>query len=414
MHSTVEAFMNPAGIYYDSHELLSDSGGDGLLNPGESATLDVTLVNHGPAALNSISATLSSTSPFVDITVADSSFPPLDQEAVGTSLTPFAINLDAAAPAAMDLELQINITADGNTVSFPFSLSVGSRTEYLNDSCEVEGEWTHAPSTGWADFWHLSSEDSQSGSHAWKAGSTSTGTYANHADSRLVTPPVELADWSRLSFVHRMDAETSSAFPDSAYDGGIVEISTNGVDWTQLAPLSGGYNAWFRAQSGGGAPASHNFQGGTPCFSGLFGWQPCEIDLSDWNGQTVQFGFRFGSDKGGAREVLYIDDLVLPGVIEETGIQIPPARPVAMELSAAPNPFNPGTRIHFRLSESARTRLSVYNLSGRLVERLLNDQPLAAGEHDLEWNAGALATGVYLLRLETPQGALTSKLFLLK
>jgi hypothetical protein len=414
MHTTIDAHLNPAGIYYNQHALLSDSGGDGLLNPGESASLSVTLQNQGPADLAGISAVLESLSEHATVTQATSAWPDLVQNATGEGLTPFELVLSQDAPAAMDLPLRIVITADGNTIAFPFSVSVGARAPYWTWDCETEGDWTHEPAATWVDPWHLSTEAFQSGSHAWKAGSNTTGNYANHADGRLVSPPITLEPWSRLSFMHRMNGEVSATFPDSAYDGGIVELSLNGVDWAQLTPCSGGYNAWFRAQSGGGSPASHNFPGGTPCFSGAFDWQESVFDLGDYNGATVQFRFRFGSDNGGGAEGWYIDDLVLAGVTESVAVEPAPARPASLALSAAPNPFNPGTRITFSMGEAGPVELAVYNLNGQLVDRLLAGQHLPAGEHELAWTAANRATGVYLLRLRTVEGERTQKLFLLK
>jgi hypothetical protein len=111
-----------------------------------------------------------------------------------------------------------------------------------------------------------------------------------------------------------MEGEVSGAYPDSAYDGGIIEISTDGDNWTQLVPEQGGYNSYFRTESGSGNPATHPFIGTTPCWAGSFEWTDCLIDLDAYADETVQFRFRFGSDQGGGNEGWYIDDLELVGV----------------------------------------------------------------------------------------------------
>ena len=64
-----------------------------------------------------------------------------------------------------------------------------------------------------------------------------------------------------------------------------------------------------------------------------------------------------------------------------------------------PNPFNPTTRIPYSLSHSARVLLTVYDISGREVSRLV-DGAQEAGEHVAVFDAGYLASGVYLVRLE--------------
>jgi hypothetical protein len=83
-----------------------------------------------------------------------------------------------------------------------------------------------------------------------------------------------------------------------------------------------------------------------------------------------------------------------------------------------PNPFNPSTTIRYDLSAEGRVRLGVYDLIGQRIRQLLDDhQP--AGRHQLEWNGadqtgGIVASGVYLLRLETDRGILVRKMSMIK
>ena len=83
-----------------------------------------------------------------------------------------------------------------------------------------------------------------------------------------------------------------------------------------------------------------------------------------------------------------------------------------------PNPFNPSTIITFNLPKSERIRLTVYNLAGVLVRRLVDSQ-LTAGQHDYSWNGyneyGQLVSaGAYIYRLESESAAITKKMILLK
>jgi hypothetical protein len=68
-----------------------------------------------------------------------------------------------------------------------------------------------------------------------------------------------------------------------------------------------------------------------------------------------------------------------------------------------PNPFNPTTTLVVALPAASPARLSVHNLTGALVA-VLHDGPLSAGEHRLVWDAGTLASGLYIAVLETPEG----------
>ncbi len=78
-----------------------------------------------------------------------------------------------------------------------------------------------------------------------------------------------------------------------------------------------------------------------------------------------------------------------------------------------PNPFNPATTIEFSIPKPAHVELSVYNVSGQLVAVLV-DRELPAGAQSLDWNASALASGVYVYRLTTRDYSATRKMILLK
>lgn len=78
-----------------------------------------------------------------------------------------------------------------------------------------------------------------------------------------------------------------------------------------------------------------------------------------------------------------------------------------------PNPFNPLTTIRFGLPESADVRLAVYDVLGREVA-LLHAGTLSAGWHAMSFDASRMPSGTYLYRLETPQGAQTGRMLLLK
>jgi hypothetical protein len=83
-----------------------------------------------------------------------------------------------------------------------------------------------------------------------------------------------------------------------------------------------------------------------------------------------------------------------------------------------PNPFNPRTTLAFLLPAQTPVRLAVHDVQGRLV-RVLVDQVLPAGQHAVEWDGRdgqgqALATGIYLSRLEAGGEVRSGKLALVK
>jgi len=81
---------------------------------------------------------------------------------------------------------------------------------------------------------------------------------------------------------------------------------------------------------------------------------------------------------------------------------------------AYPNPFNPTTTIRFKLVKSQQNAsLRIYDISGRLVETLLNEK-LIAGEHEIKWNGGNNPSGVYFISFETGEFFSNQKIILMK
>ena len=78
-----------------------------------------------------------------------------------------------------------------------------------------------------------------------------------------------------------------------------------------------------------------------------------------------------------------------------------------------PNPFNPSTTIKFELPGASPVRLSVFDMLGREVSILVNEQR-GAGVHEVTFDAGRLASGVYLYRLQAGNYIQTHKMVLLK
>ena len=65
-----------------------------------------------------------------------------------------------------------------------------------------------------------------------------------------------------------------------------------------------------------------------------------------------------------------------------------------------PNPFNPVTQIRYEIAEQVDVTLKVYDITGRLVQTLVNNVTQSPGLHTVNFDAGSLASGVYLYRLQ--------------
>jgi hypothetical protein len=82
-------------------------------------------------------------------------------------------------------------------------------------------------------------------------------------------------------------------------------------------------------------------------------------------------------------------------------------------LSSYPNPFNSTTTIEYGLPEAGHVRIEIYDLLGRKVETLV-DQELEAGHHRVIWDAGEHTSGVYFYRVVAGDLSETKRMVLLK
>ncbi|MBU1936994.1 immune inhibitor A, partial [bacterium] len=163
------------------------------------------------------------------------------------------------------------------------------------------------------------------GTYSYKCGDTGTGVYDDELDARLVSPVIsDLPDDALLTFWMQIQGELSGTYPDSAYDGGIIEISADGGAFTQVTP-DDGYPKTFRYTSGGGIPATGPMLG-MPCWAQDLTWVEKTVELNAYAGQSIQLRYRFGSDIGGGYEGWYVDDIQIVAlgepVVDVTGLTI--------------------------------------------------------------------------------------------
>ena len=94
-----------------------------------------------------------------------------------------------------------------------------------------------------------------------------------------------------------------------------------------------------------------------------------------------------------------IEDIVLP---DKCALQ-----------PAYPNPFNPRTTLSYQLSADSHVELNIYNVQGKLVDRLIQGY-VKVGKYELIWDASHMPSGVYIVRIEAGEFAATQKLVLMK
>ena len=148
---------------------------------------------------------------------------------------------------------------------------------------------------------------------------------------------------------------------------------------------------------------------------GLFDWEWVhDVDASS-KGYGVSLdasGFLYSAGEGegpGSDQ-----DFIAVGFNQVLSIGEGEGSPTTFELSQNyPNPFNPKTEIGYRIPETGKVILTVYDLLGHQVATLVNGIQ-DAGKHEVVWNATGVASGVYFYRMASNGLVQTRKLVLLR
>lgn len=78
-----------------------------------------------------------------------------------------------------------------------------------------------------------------------------------------------------------------------------------------------------------------------------------------------------------------------------------------------PNPFNPATTISFSIPKSGQVRVSVYNVLGREVSILVNEN-MNAGVYNVKFDASKLSSGIYFYKIDAEDFSSIKRMTLLK
>jgi predicted GH43/DUF377 family glycosyl hydrolase len=100
----------------------------------------------------------------------------------------------------------------------------------------------------------------------------------------------------------------------------------------------------------------------------------------------------------------------VPVGIAERGVEVPHDFTLTQNY---PNPFNPSTTIRYSLPSSANVKLAVYDLLGREIATLVNEEQ-SAGWKEVEWNAGGVSSGIYFYKLQAGNFVETKKMLIVK
>ncbi len=190
------------------------------------------------------------------------------------------------------------------TQAAPGDCSPGSTPRILYQT-DFEGTVTGWTSSGTGNTWALGTNNPHSPTHNYHANDVSTVS-----DQRLVSPAVALPtgqDPLTLKFWNAQDLESSSG---GCYDGGIIEISTNGGStWTQIPdsamPPTNQYSGVVSSSFSNSLAGLEAWCGDPAPYANYI------VDVSAYAGQNAQFRWRLGTDSSVSQPGWDLDDVMV-------------------------------------------------------------------------------------------------------
>ncbi|MCX8174298.1 MAG: S8 family serine peptidase [Thermoplasmata archaeon] len=192
----------------------------------------------------------------------------------------------------------------------------GTETVVFEDDFETDKGWTHQNTGGNAvDQWARGTPSGSgaptphSGSNVWAT--NLAGNYANTYSAALISPALDLSgyDYATMKYWQWVDMEIGSTV---VYDGGLIEITTDGSTWTQIDQPTVNPQPYYNGTISSGYS---NPLAGKKAYSGnVKTWVEVTVNLTNWVGNSnVKVRFNFGSDSMIAYLGWYIDDVQVIG-----------------------------------------------------------------------------------------------------
>jgi hypothetical protein len=242
-----------------------------------------------------------------------------------------------------------------------------------------------------------------SGSNAWMTNLTTN--YNDRDSAGLFTPVFSIEDTKcyRLSFSHIFDTEKH-------FDGGTIEYSIDNANTWQQLGWSSASPDWFNTPfiTGlGGIPGTGGWSGLQPTWENVFQ----DVNFLNSGATTVIFRFRFQSDPSGSNfEGWAIDDFCFEEVTQPCLVSVEEPNTSALVLGQnIPNPFESITNIKFTIPENGTVRLFITDMLGREIAVPVEEYR-AAGSHNVDFDSGSIAPGMYYYTLDFNGERVTRKM----
>ncbi len=374
-----------AGMFPVLHHIeILDQNNDGILMPGETFSLLGYVRNKGSEDAYNLSVKVSGDTSVFQWTTDSSGVEYLPISSMESAVISGTMKSSLAGGVPTFLIFTISDTG-GYIRKDTVSLIPGNSTVLLSEDGTSMNNWT-------ANGWGIANRGYNS---TQSFADSPTGTYPSNSDLRLtLNHSLNLTGFDHIifSFWTKWAIEPSN-------DIGVVETSTDSLAWRVMK------TSITRKATGLGK----QFIGlwGYDAYSPGMDWIFQQIDLSAYVNLPLWIRFRLSSDGGTQRDGMYVDDISVRGYHTATlGIEYS-SHPLPGKYSLTqnyPNPFNPVTNFNINIGQQGFIRLVIYDLTGKEVITLVNEQRLP-GVYTESFDASGLSSGIYFARFEVSNNA---------
>lgn len=343
----------------------TESGnGNHRLDPGETVNFIVDCYNTGHCDALNCSAVLQSSSPYITLGTTSCTFDILSWGGMKQAI--FTATLADEIETGTLIDLAVNLSFDPYSAVKTFYPMVGLVIE--------DFETGNFDSFGWTmegeQPWEITGENVYEGIY-----SAMSGDITDSQTSELFLE-MEVVANDTISFFRKVSCEDDPTYDDYDWLGFFV-------DGVELGRWDGELN-WGRVAYPV-TPGVHEFR-----------WV-----------YNKDYSVASGADAA------WIDNVVFPAITSAVSIN-DPAKDNLAGFNIIPNPASDKTSLFFRLQSASPVSITVFDASGAVVNKLLENQVMPAGLNQVDLRTRGMAPGIYFCNLSAAGNHLTSKLVITK
>jgi hypothetical protein len=203
-------------------DLVYQSNDAGELDPGDSVSMHITLINNGGGVAQNTVGILSTADSYISITESNSGYPSIAPGATGISLAAYGFEISGLCPPYHQADFRLDLTADGGYVdSAFFSLIIGRQKEDFETGDFAAFDWRMSGNADWI----IDSSVPYEGAYCARS-----GAIADNQSSELSLPVTVISE-GPIEFHYKVSSESGYDYLRFYVDGNLQGQWSGEVDW---------------------------------------------------------------------------------------------------------------------------------------------------------------------------------------